>query len=206
MLVPACVHTAPPPLRRSHSRALARASVPPPQLVPRLNPIPSSALTGFGTSRDRDRLLHRLALYGLCEREVRGDGNCQFRALSDQLYRSPDHHLAVRAKIVQRLRTAPERYMEYVVDMTYGDYVASMARPGTWGDHVTLQAAGAQAVRVRVAVSCAFAHAGPQGGGRRVGRAGLGGGALLCCVARSLLLPPLPCCPGGTIPACTSTL
>lgn len=36
--------------------------------------------------RERKRMLDRLQLYGLKERQVKGDGNCQFRALSDQLF------------------------------------------------------------------------------------------------------------------------
>ncbi|KAI8464234.1 MAG: hypothetical protein J3K34DRAFT_441192 [Monoraphidium minutum] len=124
------------------------------QLVPRLNPVPSSALGGYGVSRDRDRLLHRLAFYGLCEKEVQGDGNCQFRALSDQLYRSPDHHGAVRARICQHLAARPDRYSGYVTE-PYGPYVAGMARPGTWGDHVTLQAA-ADAWGIKIFVITSF--------------------------------------------------
>jgi len=54
------------------------------QLVPRLNPFPSP-VPGSSRDRDRQRLLARLELYGLCEKEVLGDGNCLFRALSDQL-------------------------------------------------------------------------------------------------------------------------
>ena len=46
-----------------------------------LPPDPTSALP------DRQRLEVRLDRYGLVERIVKGDGNCQFRALSDQLYR-----------------------------------------------------------------------------------------------------------------------
>lgn len=35
--------------------------------------------------REKQRMQSRLELYGLKERDVKGDGNCQFRALSDQL-------------------------------------------------------------------------------------------------------------------------
>lgn len=41
------------------------------------------------------RLESRLKLYGLCERKIKGDGACQFRSVSDQLYRTQDHHLEV---------------------------------------------------------------------------------------------------------------
>jgi hypothetical protein len=46
------------------------------QLVPRINPYPSP-IPGSDRDRDRQRLLTRLGMYGLCEKEVLGDGNCQ---------------------------------------------------------------------------------------------------------------------------------
>ncbi|KAK9168648.1 hypothetical protein Syun_000788 [Stephania yunnanensis] len=33
-----------------------------------------------------------LATYDLAELQIEGDGNCQFRALADQLFRNPEHH------------------------------------------------------------------------------------------------------------------
>ena len=47
-------------------------------------------------------------MYGLVERTVRGDGNCQFRALADQLYRSEDMHADVRRTVVHQLRACSE--------------------------------------------------------------------------------------------------
>ncbi|KAJ6830623.1 uncharacterized protein M6B38_300505 [Iris pallida] len=89
---------------------------------------------------DHQRLLDRLQLYDLVERKVQGDGNCQFRALSDQFYRTPDHHKFVRQQVVNQLKSHPELYDGYV-PMAYGDYLKKMSKSGEWGDHVTLQAA-----------------------------------------------------------------
>ena len=36
---------------------------------------------------------------GLYAANVLGDGNCQFRALSDQMYGSPGHHLDIRSSV-----------------------------------------------------------------------------------------------------------
>ncbi|GAU15844.1 hypothetical protein TSUD_40650 [Trifolium subterraneum] len=69
-----------------------------------------------------------------------GDGNCQFRALSDQLYRSPNLHKFVREQIVQQLKSDPDLYAGYV-PMAYSEYLKKMSKSGEWGDHVTLQAA-----------------------------------------------------------------
>ncbi|KAG5377406.1 hypothetical protein IGI04_042002 [Brassica rapa subsp. trilocularis] len=112
---------------------------------------------------DHQRLSQRLQLYGLVENKIQGDGNCQFRALSDQLYRSPEHHSAVREQVVNQLAYNREMYEGYV-PMAYNDYLKTMKRSetlsllsvlstgiliviyyehrnGEWGDHVTLQAA-----------------------------------------------------------------
>ncbi|KAL8052090.1 hypothetical protein ABFS82_06G187700 [Erythranthe guttata] len=89
---------------------------------------------------DHQRLLNRLELYDLVELKISGDGNCQFRSLSDQIYRTPEHHKFVREQIVDQLTSQPELYDNYV-PMAYGDYLKQMSKSGEWGDHVTLQAA-----------------------------------------------------------------
>ncbi|XVF83144.1 hypothetical protein PTKIN_Ptkin16aG0110000 [Pterospermum kingtungense] len=103
---------------------------------------------------DHQRLLDRLQLYGLVENKVQGDGNCQFRSLSDQLYRSQDHHRFVRQQVVFQLKSNPEMYEGYV-PMAYGDYLKKMNENGEWGDHVTLQAA-ADLYGVRLFVLTSF--------------------------------------------------
>ncbi|XP_074304763.1 OVARIAN TUMOR DOMAIN-containing deubiquitinating enzyme 12-like [Silene latifolia] len=105
--------------------------------VPRINgEIPSMD----EATSDHQRLLDRLQLYELVERKVQGDGNCQFRALSDQFYRTPEHHKFVRQQVVNQLKAQPEFYEGYV-PMEYGEYLKKMSKSGEWGDHVTLQAA-----------------------------------------------------------------
>ncbi|XP_020115217.1 uncharacterized protein LOC109729020 isoform X2 [Ananas comosus] len=105
--------------------------------VPRINgEIPS---VDEATS-DHQRLIDRLQLYDLVELKVEGDGNCQFRALSDQFYRSPEHHKFVRQQVVNQLESHPEIYEGYV-PMAYNDYLKKLSKSGEWGDHVTLQAA-----------------------------------------------------------------
>nr|POE85921.1 otu domain-containing protein [Quercus suber] len=89
---------------------------------------------------DHQRLLERLKLYNLVENEVKGDGNCQFRALADQLYGDPDLHTFVREQVIEQLKSQLELYQNYV-PMTYNDYLEKMSKEGEWGDHVTLQAA-----------------------------------------------------------------
>ncbi|AES60708.1 putative ubiquitinyl hydrolase 1 [Medicago truncatula] len=103
---------------------------------------------------DHERLLERLQLYDFVEHKVQGDGNCQFRALSDQLYNTPDHHKFVRRKVVNQLKSHPDIYEGYV-PMEYNEYLDKMSRSGEWGDHVTLQAA-ADSYGVRIFVMTSF--------------------------------------------------
>ncbi|CAN4084602.1 unnamed protein product [Withania somnifera] len=51
---------------------------------------------------DHGRLSIRLASYGLAEMQIEGDGNCQFRALSDQLYHNPEYHKHVRKEVIKQ--------------------------------------------------------------------------------------------------------
>ncbi|KAI4334363.1 hypothetical protein L6164_019064 [Bauhinia variegata] len=119
--------------------------------VPRINgEIPSVD----EATLDHQRLLDRLQLYELIESKVEGDGNCQFRALSDQIYRTPEHHKFVREQIVNQLKLYPEIYEGYV-PMAYGDYLEKMSKNGEWGDHVTLQAA-ADSYGVKIFVITSF--------------------------------------------------
>ncbi|XP_062155121.1 OVARIAN TUMOR DOMAIN-containing deubiquitinating enzyme 9-like [Alnus glutinosa] len=89
---------------------------------------------------DYQRLLERLELYDLEEKKVKGDGNCQFRSLSDQLNGDPKHHKLIRKQVVEQLKSQPELYKNYV-PMSYDEYLKKMSNTGEWGDHVTLQAA-----------------------------------------------------------------
>ncbi|XP_031740162.1 OVARIAN TUMOR DOMAIN-containing deubiquitinating enzyme 11 isoform X3 [Cucumis sativus] len=51
---------------------------------------------------DHERLSGRLVTYGLAELQMEGDGNCQFRALADQLFRNPDYHKHVRKAVIKQ--------------------------------------------------------------------------------------------------------
>lgn len=103
---------------------------------------------------DHQRLLDRLVVYGLVDLKVKGDGNCQFRALSDQFYRSPEHHRFVRQQVVKQLESHPEIYAGYV-PMDYREYLKKMSKSGEWGDHVTLQAA-ADSYGVKIFILTSF--------------------------------------------------
>uniref|UniRef100_A0A0E0E566 OTU domain-containing protein n=1 Tax=Oryza meridionalis TaxID=40149 RepID=A0A0E0E566_9ORYZ len=52
---------------------------------------------------DHERLSERLGNYGLAEFQIEGDGNCQFRALADQIFRNPDYHKHVRKLVMKQI-------------------------------------------------------------------------------------------------------
>ena len=91
-------------------------------------------------TKDHGNLENRLRLYGLKEKKVRGDGNCQFRALADQLWNNQERHAEIRSAVVDQLRRDSESYSVFVPE-DYALYVRDMSRQTTWGDHITLQAA-----------------------------------------------------------------
>lgn len=78
----------------------------------------------------------------------------QFRAVADQLYRSPNEHGYVRAAVVAQLSQYPHLYYEYIPE-NYQAYCQKMNQFGTWGDHVTLQAA-ADAFGVRIVIMTSY--------------------------------------------------
>eukprot|EP00439_Symbiodinium_sp_Y106_P006341 s3077_g1.t1 len=71
---------------------------------------PSAPTQATAAAESRQRLAALMRRHGVKERPVEGDGNCQYRALSDQLYGSEEHHAAVRAQVVEHLRSFPDNY------------------------------------------------------------------------------------------------
>ena len=69
------------------------------------------------------------------------DGNCQFRALSYQLYGTQEHHAFVRARCCDEMQRASDDYAVFFEPGT-GDFeafVRRMRRERTWGDELTLR-------------------------------------------------------------------
>lgn len=61
-----------------------------------------------------------------------GDGNCLFRALSDQLWGFPNGHLKLRAEICDWMESQRERYEGFVdEDRTFDTHLRLMRIPGS---------------------------------------------------------------------------
>lgn len=78
---------------------------------------------------------------GLYAANTMGDGNCLFRALSDQLYGYPHQHSALREQVCDYLASKPEKFAAFIdVEKPFEDYVRTMRQSGTYGGHLELSA------------------------------------------------------------------
>ena len=55
-----------------------------------------------------------LGALGLCLSPTRGDGNCLFNALSDQIYGDQNEHAAIRARVIEYMREHAEYYKQFI--------------------------------------------------------------------------------------------
>lgn len=79
--------------------------------------------------------------YNLRIRDVSNDGNCLFRAVSDQLYGSEDAHLKLRERACDYLVEHKDHYQYFIDDeQSFDDYISEMRRDGVWADNLELQA------------------------------------------------------------------
>ena len=84
--------------------------------------------------------------------EMEDDGNCQFRALSHELYGHQRWHLFVRKRVVDWLISYPDNFSVFVGDSNdWSQYIKTMSQNRTWGDELTMRAA-AEAFSVSIHV------------------------------------------------------
>lgn len=67
-------------------------------------------------TENTQQLTQQLRALGLYAADTLGDGNCLFRALSDQLYGNPSHHLRLRQEICDWIAAHKSRYEPFVED------------------------------------------------------------------------------------------
>ena len=84
-----------------------------------------------------------------------GDGSCQFRSLSQQLFGDAIYHVSIRASIVDHMRQNIDMYLPFVLGnplfLDFEDFLEDLSKPGTWGGEETL-AAAANLYRVTIVV------------------------------------------------------
>lgn len=78
---------------------------------------------------------------GLYPAPTIGDGNCLFRALSDQLHGSPSRHYELRQQICDHIAKHKTRYEPFVEDERGLDgHLGAMRELATYGGHMELSA------------------------------------------------------------------
>ncbi|KAI0270389.1 hypothetical protein BC834DRAFT_510962 [Gloeopeniophorella convolvens] len=86
-------------------------------------------------------LTEQLRQLGLYAADTTGDGNCLFRALSDQLFGTESRHLQLRKDICDWIQTYSLRYAPFVDDERGLDvHLSLMRQPATYGGHLELSA------------------------------------------------------------------
>ncbi|ORY91111.1 hypothetical protein BCR43DRAFT_498523 [Syncephalastrum racemosum] len=77
----------------------------------------------------------------LCIKDMTGDGNCLFRALSDQFHGDPSQHKAIRAQVCDYLREHEDEYKFFVEDdLSFDHHLSRMEKDGTFGGNMELAA------------------------------------------------------------------
>jgi len=75
-------------------------------------------------------------------KKMGGDGNCLFRAISDQIYGTEEHHLELRNWCMSYIVQEKEFFSQYIVGGTsaFSGYVANKRLSGEWGDDIEIEA------------------------------------------------------------------
>jgi hypothetical protein len=99
----------------------------------------------------RRRLEQRLGAMQLTQSEMADDGNCQFRAISQQLFGTQDLHAHVRQKALAHMCAHADEFASFFETGTaeFDEYIRAMSQGKTWGDELTLKAAS-DAFKVRI--------------------------------------------------------
>lgn len=75
----------------------------------------------------------------LAATSTKGDGNCLFRALSDQVYGDENSHSEIRSKVVDFLSQNADRFAVFVGEYeTFDQYTGRMAQDGVYGGNMEI--------------------------------------------------------------------
>eukprot|EP00658_Telonema_sp_P-2_P057973 TRINITY_DN4639_c0_g1_i4.p1 TRINITY_DN4639_c0_g1~~TRINITY_DN4639_c0_g1_i4.p1 ORF type:complete len:270 (+),score=47.40 TRINITY_DN4639_c0_g1_i4:148-957(+) len=108
----------------------------------------TSRAAGFERTSSREEIImegvklldERLKNHEMRAEHMKDDGNCQFRALSHQMYGDQNRHAEVRAYIMEHIKSHKDEY-ELYCDEDINRYIDRMGKDRTWGDELTLKAA-----------------------------------------------------------------
>lgn len=84
-----------------------------------------------------------MSLKGLKIIDIEGDGNCLFRAISDQIYEGDQsHHQLIRQACLDYIQNEKDFFVQFIIggDDAFDEYVERKRMDGVWGDDIELQA------------------------------------------------------------------
>lgn len=77
---------------------------------------------------------------GLIRKEIPKDGACLFRAFSEQIYGTQEHHVRTREICIETIKKNEENFKGFIHDIPFDHYIDEMSKPFTWGGHLELTA------------------------------------------------------------------
>ena len=72
---------------------------------------------------------------------VKGDGNCLFRSMSYELFKTEEHHIKVRNNVVWLISCNREEFSKFLLPVncpTISDHITTMSLPNVWGTHIEI--------------------------------------------------------------------
>ena len=106
----------------------------------RNNPNKNNSLLNEAEDADEDDKFKILLIQNNLQlREVEGDGNCMFRAVSDQVYGTDKYYQLLREKCMDYL-VILRKFFENYIDEDFDEYIKYKRKDKTWGDDVELEA------------------------------------------------------------------
>lgn len=92
--------------------------------------------------REQENNFRRLmSLKGLKIIDMEGDGNCLFRAISDQIYSGDQsqHHI-IREACMDYISCERDYFVQFIIggDLAFDEYVERKRQDGEWGDDIEL--------------------------------------------------------------------
>lgn len=79
--------------------------------------------------------------YDLFLKDIKGDGNCLFRAIADQLDGNEGDYKKYREQAVEQLKEDEEFFANFIPDdMKFDKYLSIVSTDGVWGGNIEIQA------------------------------------------------------------------
>jgi len=74
-------------------------------------------------------------------KDIKGDGNCLFRAIADQLDGDEGQYKKYRVSAVEQLQEDEEFFANFIPDdLTFSKYISIISTDGVWGGNIEIQA------------------------------------------------------------------